>query len=115
MADHRSRSACIRELNDQFRKSPLSLGKAVVTSGIAALGNDFVMRAMHMVETFSTFTKDNDPHGEHDFGEFELDGETLFWKIDYYEKGSDYTAGAEQPDKVETTDRVLTVMLASEY
>jgi hypothetical protein len=108
MVQDRSFSEHIHELNDQFRKSPHAHGKAVITSGVAALGNAFVMKAMHAVETFSTFNEDNDPHGEHDFGEFEIEGETLFWKLDYYEKGSRYTAGAETPDKAETTDRVLT-------
>ena len=115
MADDRSSSAGVRELNDQFRKSPLVHGRAVVTRGVAGNGNDFVARAMSAVATFSAFTADNDPYGEHDFGSFELDGETLFWKIDCYEKGSDYMAGAETPDRPETTDRVLTIMLASEY
>jgi hypothetical protein len=113
MADDRAASARVREFNDQFRKSPLLHGRALVTRGVAGNGNDFVARAMSAVEAFSDFNTENDPYGEHDFGSFELDGETLFWKIDCYEKGSDYTA--ETRDKPETTDRVLTVMLASEY
>jgi hypothetical protein len=28
--------------------------------------------------------EDNDPHGEHDFGAFEHEGQRIFWKIDYY-------------------------------
>jgi hypothetical protein len=46
---------------------------------------------------------------------FELAGKKFFWKIECYEKGSDYTAGAETPENSETTDRVLTIMLAEEY
>jgi len=115
MADDRAPSARVRELNDQFRKSPLLHGRAVVTRGVAGNGNDFVARAMSAVASFPVFTAENDPYGQHDFGSFEVDGETLFWKIDCYEKGSDYTAGAETPETVETTDRVLTIMLASEY
>ena len=53
--------------------------------------------------------------GEHDFGSFEMEGQKLFWKIDYFEKGSDYLAGAETPENAETTDRLLTIMLAGEY
>jgi hypothetical protein len=115
MPEDRAPSARVRELNDQFRKSPLLHGRAVVTRGVAGNGDDFVARAMSAVEAFSAFTAGNDPYGEHDFGSFEIDGEKLFWKIDCYEKGSDYSAGAETPDKAETTDRVLTIMLASEY
>ena len=28
----------------------------------------------------------NDPHEEHDFGSFEADGQTIFFKIDYFDK-----------------------------
>ena len=31
------------------------------------------------------FEADNDPYGEHDFGSFEYSGETIFWKIGYYD------------------------------
>jgi hypothetical protein len=105
----------IRDLNDAFRKDPTRLGRAVVTAGVDARGPEFVLRAMRAVASFTDFTKDNDPYGEHDFGAFELDREKLFWKIDAYEKGSGYTAGAETPENPATTDRVLTVMLAEEY
>ena len=47
------------------------------------------------VQSFSNFTKDNDPHGEHDFGSFEIEGETYFFKIDYY--ALDMQAGSEDP------------------
>lgn len=80
-----------------------------------ARGPDFVVRAMRAVASFTDFTKDNDPYDEHDFGAFDLDGEKLFWKIDSYEKGWDYTLAAEAPENPQTTDRVLTVMLAEEY
>ena len=36
-------------------------------------------------------------------------------KIDCYEKGSDYVAGAETPGNSATTDRVRTILLAEEY
>jgi len=62
------------------------------------------------VATFSSFTPENDPHGEHDFGNFEVAGHKIFWKIELYEepevKGSD-----GQP----ATTRVLTIMLAEEW
>jgi hypothetical protein len=47
--------------------SPLRLGRAVTTRGVGANGNDFVAMAMQLVETFSAFTKDNEPYGEHDW------------------------------------------------
>ena len=30
--------------------------------------------------------REPDPHREHDFDSFELEGEKLFWKIDLYER-----------------------------
>ena len=57
----------------------------------------------------------NDPYGEHDFGIVAVDGTKLYFKIDYFEKGTDYTAGAERPESAATTDRVMTIMLAEEY
>ena len=65
------------------------------------------------VERFDTFTPDNDPHHEHDFGSFEHDGERIFWKIDYYDRS--LTNGSEDPSDPAQTTRVLTIMLASEY
>lgn len=102
------------ELNDQFRKEPARYGKAYTTSGVAALGPEFVVRAMATAAAFDRFTKDNDPHSEHDFGSFELNGEKLFWKIDYY-SADDPDLGSEDPSDPTKTERVLTIMLASEY
>ena len=63
------------------------------------------------VETFDTFTEDNDPHGERDFGAFEHDGQRIFWKIDYYDCALTY--GSENPADQQQTVRVITIMLAS--
>ena len=56
---------------------------------------------------------DNDPHREHDFGSFEIEGETYFFKIDYY--ALDMIGGSEDPADPEKTTRVLTIMRADEY
>ena len=107
-----------RQLNDEMRQQvgsglANSLGTVVVTGGIAAHGDDFVRRAIKAVATFDAFDADNDPYGEHDFGSLDLDGATLFFKIDYYSLDMQ----GHSPDKsdVAVTHRVLTVMLASEY
>lgn len=55
----------------------------------------------------------NDPHGEHDFGSFDVDGERLFWKIDYYDPS--LSGGSEDPADEAATRRVITIMLALEY
>ena len=107
----------IRELNDAFRKYPWNdaraLGRTVVTAGVNANGTEFVLRALNAVAGFDAFTPDNDPHGEHDFGIFTLDGERIMWKLDYYDVNCRY--GSEDPSDPSKTTRVLTVMLAEEY
>ena len=65
------------------------------------------------VQSFSSFTKENDPHGEHDFGSFEVTGHKIFWKIDYYDAAMQF--GSEDPTDPVKTTRVLTIMLAEEY
>ncbi len=68
---------------------------------------------MAAVRSFSAFTSGNDPHREHDFGALIVRGERLFWKIDYYDV--DLTYGSAAPEDPSVTQRVLTIMLASEY
>ena len=114
------KAARIRELNDAYRAATgllngphLFNGQLVITRGVAAQGNEFIDRAVKAVREFSDFTEDNDPHGEHDFGIFELDGISLNWKIDYYDRDLKY--GSADPSDPEETRRVLTILLAEEY
>ncbi|MGO9686530.1 MAG: DUF3768 domain-containing protein [Steroidobacteraceae bacterium] len=104
----------IRELNDALRTSfDQKLGQIVMTSGVDALASDVKAMAIRKVATFSDFTEDNDPHNVHDFGNFEVDGQSLFWKIDYYD--STLAFGSDDPSDPQQTTRVLTLMLAEEY
>ena len=107
----------IASLNDALRHDPGTgeHGRIMITRGVSALGVAFTLLALAMLKAFDDFSTDNDPWGEHDFGVMEVDGHTLFWKIDCFEKGSDYMAGAETPDNPATTDRMLTIMLDEEY
>ena len=50
------------------------------------------------------------PHEEHDFGSFEAEGETIFFKIDLYEEPD-----VKNPNGEPVVTRVLTIMLAEEY
>jgi hypothetical protein len=107
-----SNSSRIRALNDEFRRS-LNGGTAVITSGIAALGSDTVASIVEAVAVFDGFCDSNDPHEEHDFGSLEVDGHTVFFKIDYY----DQALCGHSPDPADpaVTERVITLMLAEEY
>ena len=102
----------IRALNDAFRRS-LTGGTLMLTAGIVALGPEAQTRIIAAVQAFDAFTSDNDPYGEHDFGSLEIEGERIFFKIDYY----DLTRAmhSEDPADPSKTERVLTIMLASEY
>ena len=55
-------------------------GKVFLTAGIDALPSDVKAIVIRRVATFADFTPDNDPHGEHDFGSFEVAGRKIFWK-----------------------------------
>ena len=81
-----------------------------MTAGVNSKGPEFVAKALIKVIAFNDFTADNDPHGEHDFGSFELDGEKLFWKIDYFDLAAELRTNPTDPSA-----SVLTVMLAEEY
>ncbi len=101
-----------RLLNDNFRSTFVG-GQVVMTRGVADLPLDVRARLILAVQSFSNFTKDNDPHGEHDFGSFQIEGETYFFKMDYY--ALDMVGGSEDPADPNVTTRVLTIMRAEEY
>jgi len=120
-----SNTTKIAELNDRFRKAAanadpaaINLGRKFVTSGISALGLMAYLEINDRVMAFDSFSEDNDPHGEHDFGSFDYDGRRVFWKISYYDRASFGTGpdmGSDDPADPAKTLRILTIMLASEY
>ena len=103
---------CIRELNDRFRTT-MTGGRMLMTAGVNALPSDVKAMVIRRVATFSEFTADNDPHEEHDFGNFELAGHKFFFKIDYFDANMEF--GSEDPADPAKTTRALTIMLAEEY
>lgn len=102
----------IRALNDTFRKSFVG-GGVVVTRQVASLPLDKQRVLLERVRQFDQFDADHDPHGEHDFGCVELDGEKFFFKIDYYD--SSLSMGSEDPSDPKITQRIMTIMRADEY
>ena len=107
-----SKTEQIRALNDHLRQH-LRTGTAVMTPGVAALGQEAVERIVKTIAVYDDFCHANDPHEEHDFGAFEADGQTVFFKIDYFDKSLTY----HSPDAADpnVTERVITIMLADEY
>ena len=69
----------IRNLNDELRQNFIG-GRAVITPGVAALGQAAVDRIVKTIAVFDDFCQANDPYGEHDFGAFEAEGHTIFFK-----------------------------------
>jgi hypothetical protein len=105
-------SARICPLNDQLRRFGRG-GRIMITSGIQALSAEAVARVLAAVAGFDAFTPDNDPYGEHDCAILTVDGVRVLFKIDYYDRSLTYHS--PDPSDPTVTERVMTVMLASEY
>ena len=110
--DKSAKRAKIRALNDAFRKS-FRGGRVMMTAGVAALEATVRNAVVEKIRSFDAFDDDNDPWGEHDFVSVELDGQTYFAKIDYYDRKLEaHSEDAADPEK---TCRVMTIMLAEEH
>ena len=115
--------AALARLNDQLRRRITRPGhnRIMLSAAVSALLGDRaspeglarLQAVLAAVRDFGSFTADNDPYGEHDFGRFDLLGEAFFWKIDYY----DLACVGTSPDATDAgaTCRVLTIMLVSDY
>jgi Protein of unknown function (DUF3768) len=73
-----------------------------LTVGVAALGDEAVARIFKAIAVYDDFCHENDPHEEHDFGAFEVDGHTIFCR-------------SSDPADPMVTERVITIMVAKEY
>ena len=98
----------VAALNDAARSNAANY---MATRGIMALSDITISGIFVAVQEFTAFTEDNDPYGEHDFGSFTVDGQKVFWKIDYYTQ--DLSGGCDPLDP--DCRRVITIMLAEEY
>ena len=100
----------IAALNDAGRKFFAGCG-VYIKLGVQALYQTQAIAAR--VQAYDYFTKLNDPYGERDFGDFEFCGETIFWKIEYYDL--DFQMHSCDPSDPTITARILTIMLGHEY
>ncbi|MCJ2138095.1 DUF3768 domain-containing protein [Methylobacterium sp. J-026] len=105
-------TACVAALNDAFRRS-FAGGQVVETPGVVELSEADRIALLLAVRRYDSFDSDNDPHGEHDFGTVEVEGQRFFWKIDAYDRA--LLGGSPDPADPAVTTRVLTIMRADEY
>lgn len=106
------RAEQIAQLNDRLRKTGRG-GAIMLTSGVQALIGERPTELLAKLASYDGFDVDNDPHGERDFGDIDVAGTNVLWKIDYYDPSLTY--GSNDPADPEKTQRVLTVMLPEEY
>lgn len=113
------RAAKIAAINDLARKQPWNVNcKTNLTPGVKTLERRDQMAIRKAVEDYDRFNAGNNGWNERDFGAFDhvcISGEVhqIFWKIDYFEAGTDYLS--PDPTDITVTDRVLTLMLDEEY
>lgn len=66
---------------------------------------------LYTVRSFNKFTQKDDPYGWHDLGKLEWRGQSVLWKIDYWDSELKNFVDPLSDD----CKRVITVMLAKEY
>ena len=112
-SDGGAQSAAIRALNDAFRKT-FKGGTVVLSAGIMALETARQHAIFAAVQAFDDFNDADDPWGEHDMAAVMVDGERIFFRIEYYDPTDD-TQHSEDPACRAKTERVLTIMFGREF
>lgn len=107
--------------NDRFRKAAfgapvegqIPTGQVLLTPGITEQSDGFRAAVLDAVGAYDGFNPDCDPHEWHEMGVLEIEGQTVWFRIDLYDENYEY--GASDPTELRFTRRVLTVLLPSEY
>ena len=107
-ANDLSRAEAIAQLNDELRQTARG-GRILVTRGVGTLPGFDAATLLKSLADYADFDIDNDPHGERDFGDLSFMGQTLLWKVDYYDRQLRF--GSDDPADEAITVRVLTIML----
>ncbi len=90
------RTIRIRDLNGELRINGRSLNGRVVAMGtLGHEDNEKIIRVYRGAAAFDDWPEGDDPYREHDFGKFDVDGESYIFKIDYY--SLDEMHGSEHP------------------
>lgn len=99
----------IRKENDDFRKYQIGTGTIVLSFSVSESPNK--QEIISAARSFDSFDGANDPHREHDFGNFMVGDTKYYFKIDYYDLEKEWGVNPKEED----CHRVLTIMEASEY
>ena len=118
----------IAKLNDELRAQILNAhvitgfkNKIMFSRDVGLMSKEDQTEILEIVRDYKTFSEDNNPHGERDFGAFNFCSndsiyetpERYFWHINFYDNDLKYhSKDATYPSQ---TTRVLTIMKASEY
>ena len=118
----REHTALVAMQNDQFRRwhtigerkpGIYVPGRSVWTAAFDEAGGEFQRSALKAIGGIETFEPDSDPDGFHDFGAVEIDGRSVWFKIDAYDTA--YRFGSENPANLSITCRVLTILFPSDW
>lgn len=113
MADDNNKTSRIRALNDLLRTTfGAEGGRVVLTCGVAALDERVLAEVIAAIQEFDDWAE-VDPYGEHDFVAVQVQGHSIFAKIDYYDL--DHEMHSPDPSEPAVTRRLMSVMLAEEY
>jgi hypothetical protein len=114
LASADARLATIARLNDRCRQGLDRTARIMVTR--TCLGtfacDDGAMEIVVQARLFAAVRRHvftDAEAAERDRGNFEFEGTTVYFKIDYYDAALEY--GSEDPANASTTRRVLTIMI----
>jgi hypothetical protein len=121
------RTKTIAKLNDQLRKDPNWKIKLrtfsnfmderdshwMITPEVNYLPQEQLQELVAKVQAFDGFTPENDPRGEHDFGQVTQDDIDYFWKINYHDL--DFESYSVDPVDEAKTVRILFLIKADGY
>ena len=110
--EEKERIAKIRDLNDQLRQT-FSGGTVLLSRGIRSKSPKELYDILEGVKNFNDFNQSNNVYAENDFGSFKCHGDTIFFKIDYYNNDDTYLS--PDPSNPAHTHRVMTILLSDEY
>lgn len=85
----------------------------MLTAAVAELDPRRKAKVLESVRTLDAFDQGCDPDSEADMTFFGLDGESYFFRFDYY--SPDMEHGSHDPSEIDKTRRVLTIGFAADY